>query len=106
MSGFSSKNVRYPRYQDTDLLQLWGPIEMTAYCDFWVTVPNWTNHGFLKKCDTLTYSLTHRTSYIINRFILKEKIPHNIVELRGHLSCIKYPLGSGGRFKQPRENLN
>ena len=22
MSGFSSRNVRYPRYQDTDLLQL------------------------------------------------------------------------------------
>ena len=23
MSGFSSRNVRYPRYQDTDLLQVW-----------------------------------------------------------------------------------
>ena len=23
MSGFSFRNVRYPRYQDTDLLQLW-----------------------------------------------------------------------------------
>ena len=23
MSGFPSKNVRYPRYQDTNILQLW-----------------------------------------------------------------------------------
>ena len=26
MSGFSSKNVRYPRYQDTDFLQLCPPL--------------------------------------------------------------------------------
>ena len=27
MSGFSFRNVRYPRYQDTDLLQLWTRID-------------------------------------------------------------------------------
>ena len=32
MSGFSSRNVRYPRYQDTDLLQLWA-----CFLYYWLT---------------------------------------------------------------------
>ena len=35
--------------------------------------------------------------------IPKKKIPEKIVELGGHLSCTKYPLGSDGNLKSKEE---
>ena len=39
MSGFWAKNVRYPRYQDTDLLQLWRSYGYTC----------WSAHRFCRQ---------------------------------------------------------